>query len=669
MAEEKKKQYVSNNAQLMAEWDSDKNNEAGLDPHKLTCGSGIKAWWKCDSNHSWQAQISSRSRGAGCPYCSGRFAVSGVNDLQTLFPKVADEWDYKKNSDLPSQISSYSQKKAWWICPIGHSYQCTVNHRSQGDGCPYCSNHKVLVGYNDLATKNSELVKEWDYAKNHPLLPSMVTPNSGKKVWWMCSKGHGWEAIIYSRSNGNGCPICANKRVLPGYNDLATLNPQLASEWNHKKNNDLLPSMFTPNSGTKVWWICSRGHEWKASIDHRTNGRGCPVCLTDRRSSFPEQAIFYYLSKEFPQTQNRYKLNQKYELDIYLPELNIAVEYDGVFFHASDKAIRNEKSKNAACYNEKILLIRIKEDRNTKATYVEHWNQYLTKIVFNPDNDYKYLQSALVELISILNEIQGVMLDINLERDRTKILELLKQSDVKNNLEERCPEIAAEWNYQRNGSLLPSSFAWASNQSVWWKCSNGHEYQAIIANRTVLARNCPVCAIKRRAESKHITNVTKRNFYVYCRENGKDYLLNEWDFDANDGKTPEDYSTGNGNPVWWICKTCSYKWQASIPNRIKGTGCPQCYILRRKKQKNSTPVNSENALTTWCHKNNRASILAEWNHQKNKYPPENYSYGSHAIVWWKCCTCNHEWEAEIKSRALGRGCPECAKQKRKKNKE
>jgi hypothetical protein len=243
---------------------------------------------------------------------------------------------------------------------------------------------------------------------------------------------------------------------------------------------------------------------------------------------------------------------------------------------------------------------------------------------------------------------------------------LLKQSDVADNLEEKCPEIAAEWNYFRNGLLRPDSFAWASNQSVWWICPQGHEYQAKISNRTVLNRNCPICAVQKRSKSRHQRSVEKHNFQDWCYEHGKDFLIDEWDIDANAGKTPNGYSTGSNQPVWWNCRTCGNKWQALIPNRIKGTGCPQCSIQLRKMHQNSKPVIGDNSLTSWCHANNRTDLLYEWNGLKNQYPAENYTYGSHTKVWWKCKECGNEWEAEIKARTRGNGCPFCSRNRNSK---
>ena len=65
---------------------------------------------------------------------------------------------------------------------------------------------------------------------------------------------------------------------------MQTLNPVLASEWNYEKNNDLTPADVMLNSGKKVWWKCSKGHEWQATIDSRNRGNGCPKCYKERKS-------------------------------------------------------------------------------------------------------------------------------------------------------------------------------------------------------------------------------------------------------------------------------------------------------------------------------------------------------------------------------------------------
>ena len=83
---------------------------------------------------------------------------------------------------------------------------------------------------------------------------------------------------IANRVAGNRCPYCANQKVLAGYNDLATTNPELLEEWDYEKNGSFLPNDFTQSSNKKVWWKCNLGHEWLAAINSRNAGNGCPYC-------------------------------------------------------------------------------------------------------------------------------------------------------------------------------------------------------------------------------------------------------------------------------------------------------------------------------------------------------------------------------------------------------
>lgn len=143
MAEKKEKRYVSDNAQLMAEWNWEKNNDLNFDPRTLTLGNNKKVWWKCSKGHEWQATIYSRNAGCGCPYCSGRFAIKGENDLQTVNPTLANEWNYDKNNELtPASVLPSSNKKVWWKCSKGHEWQATIANRNKGSGCPKCYREK-----------------------------------------------------------------------------------------------------------------------------------------------------------------------------------------------------------------------------------------------------------------------------------------------------------------------------------------------------------------------------------------------------------------------------------------------------------------------------------------------------------------------------------------------
>lgn len=196
--------------------------------------------------------------------------------------ELIGEWNWEKNNTLgfyPQKLSCGSGKKVWWKCQKGHEWQAVIGSRNNGYGCPFCSGLRVLRGVNDLETVNPELCKEWNYKRNIGISPDLFFPNSDKKVWWKCELGHEWQASIGHRNKGRGCPICAGKQVLTGFNDLASTNPEVAKEWEVERNMGVTPENVTPNSHKKAWWKCSVcGNEWQAIISERNRGYGCPKC-------------------------------------------------------------------------------------------------------------------------------------------------------------------------------------------------------------------------------------------------------------------------------------------------------------------------------------------------------------------------------------------------------
>ena len=240
---------------------------------EVIAGSEKKLLWICNSGHEWKATLGSRSKGAGCPYCSNKKILIGFNDLATTNQELAQE--VSSNSKIKAtEVSAGSKKKLLWVCSKGHEWESTAAHRSEGNGCPYCSNQKLLTGFNDLATTNPQLAKE--VSPNSKIKATEATTFSNRKILWQCSNGHEWEDEVNHRSNGRGCPYCSNKKILIGFNDLATTNPKLAKEVS--PNSKIKATEVTAGSNKKLLWICSRGHEWEAVVSSRSNGCGCPKC-------------------------------------------------------------------------------------------------------------------------------------------------------------------------------------------------------------------------------------------------------------------------------------------------------------------------------------------------------------------------------------------------------
>lgn len=250
----------------------------------LKRASHRKISWVCPKGHTWQARVYSVTGGCGCPYCAGFTPVPGETDLATTHPALAAEWS-EENSLTPAQVSHGSQKRVRWRCPNGHEYEAAVYARAAGCGCPYCSGKKAMPGETDLATTHPALCAEWDREKNS-ISPRDVTAGSHRAIWWRCARGHSWQAAPYTRVGGAGCPYCANRKILPGFNDLATTHPALCREWDAERNGALTPEQLSFGSNRRVWWRCGEGHVWRAAVFSRTRERssGCPVCSGTTRS-------------------------------------------------------------------------------------------------------------------------------------------------------------------------------------------------------------------------------------------------------------------------------------------------------------------------------------------------------------------------------------------------
>ena len=618
------------------EWHKEKNGD--VLPTSITWGSNKKFWWKCSKcGHEWQAIVSDRTSGHnGCPTCANKVLFKGYNDLATRFPEIAKEWHPTKNNNLtPSDVVSGSGKKVWWLCSKGHEYQQSVLQKTSiGQGCPICANQKILIGYNDLATTHPEIAKEWHPTKNADLTPSDVIAGSKRKVWWICSNGHSYEQSLDKRTRRNyNCPYCSGEKVWKGYNDLATINPRLASEWHPIKNGDLKPIDVTGGSGKRVWWKCPIGHEYQAVVrDRNKDNTNCPICNLRKSTSFPEQAILYYVKKLWPNSVNKYKdcFNNTMEFDVYIPELKIAIEYDGAQWHKTDSEYKREVKKYEFCKENEIFLIRVKEQAK------QQWNDTADKIYYVPKinrRNFYPLERIILHLFETIRGLKEPFWTINIEKDKNEILNYLSKID--NSLADMRPDIASKWNYEKNANLTPNMFSVGSNEVVWWKCPDcGKEWKTSINSMTSSRYGCSTCgSIKRGKEFTKLRVMQRGSLAEKMPE-----LAKERHPTKNGDLTPNDITVGRFKPVWWKCQKCGYEWQSSPNNRKKGIGCPCCA--------GRVPKSGMNDLKT-----KYPGIAKEWNYEKN-YPlqPEEFLPGSGKTVWWKCSICGKSWQARVVTR-------------------
>lgn len=554
-------------------------------------------------------------------------------------------------------------------------------------------------GINDLETycianNRKELLEEWDYTKNNGLKPSDICYGTGKKIWWIGKCGHSYSASPNKRTKDNtGCPYCCNShaKLLTGFNDLATTNPELVSSWDYEKNGQLLPTMVMKGQHIKVWWKGICGHSWQASVYHRVQGRGCPICRKESKTSFPEQAIFYYVQKCFPDAENsNISVLRGKELDIYIPSQKVGIEFDGSYWH-SNKA--KDENKNALCEKAGIRLFRIRDIQCPPLIP----NPFVHIIDYNPQTD-----DSLIHALQILATKLGVSFDISLEQDRIDIYNRFIAQRKYQSLSRLYPHLSKEWNYDKNGNLTPELVNAMSNKKVWWKCENGHEWQSFIHARAK-GSGCPYCNgnrllkglndletlypdilkywnyEKNEIRPDEVTSKSSIKVWWHCPVCGNDFtsivankvnhpnscpycthripivgktdlnsvnplLAKEWDIEKNNRLSPKDVTSSSDKKVWWRCEL-NHSFQSTIANRKAGKGCPYC--------SGHKVLLGFNDLA-----HQQPELVEEWNFEKNAFSPESVTTHSGKKAWWKCSK-GHEWQATIDSRSNGVGCPYC----------
>jgi translation initiation factor IF-1 len=270
--------------EIAKQWHPTKNGD--LKPTDVSYGSMKKVWWQCENGHEWQSKIYPRIYRKGrdkCKYCR-KLSVSKDYNLQITHPQHAKVWHPTKNGDLkPTDVTYGGKLEAWWKCENGHEWQEIIWNKTMSKNvCKRCSKSIISEHYN-LEITRPDLIKLWHPTKNGNLKPTDVTHSSTVKVWWKCENGHEWQTKISSKTRSSTkCKYCRNLCSVPQTN-LSTTHPHLVKEWHPTKNGDLKPENVTYGSNRKVWWVCSDGHEWQATINKRTRkGKekptGCPRC-------------------------------------------------------------------------------------------------------------------------------------------------------------------------------------------------------------------------------------------------------------------------------------------------------------------------------------------------------------------------------------------------------
>ena len=367
--------------------------------------------------------------------------------------------------------------------------------------------------------------------------------------------GHEWDGNPNNLLNGHICRKCGRKVAAQNRHLAATRSnnfadhfPHLLDEWNYEGNGNQRPEDLSAGCDFVAKWVCPFGHHYSAKICDRTKKKSldCPVCNIRNLTSFPEQAIFFYVKEHFPDAINRYKQGfGKQELDIYIPTLNTGIEYDGRVWHKN--ALEREMKKYEKCKAFGITLIRVREgipnDDPSSVCDIQLNSDYAS-------DGFAGLDRAITTLFSILN----ISSDIDSKRDSLVIKQQYYSTLKSGSFAQLYPEIAAEWDYEANGALTPEMFFPGSQDLVHWTCPKGHKYKAKIADR-VYGSDCSKCAgLKRK---------TTEEFREEMRVKQPDILVIGEYINSKTG-------------ILCRCLKCGHEWYPTPNTVLRNHGCPAC---------------------------------------------------------------------------------------------
>lgn len=502
-------------------------------------------------------------------------------------PELMRYWDTERNTVSPSTVLEKTIAYMHFRCPDNpeHRWMAKVSDMARNCKCPGCiagadrklpQRRRVKRG-NSFAEAHPDIAKEWYQPYNGIITPYHINRCSANKYWFCCDKHDViWETKPYLRGQkGSSCPLCkleklhsSNSRPPEG-GSLGDLYPDLASEWHKKRNGDVTPFDICPQSHTDFWWTCryNKSHVWRASPHNRINGgTGCPECSKWQHTSFPEKAIYYYVSKAFPDVLESHNPNPdvfgRKTFDIYIPSEGIAIEYDGQTWHGDEN---RDIEKDLLCLRKGIRVIRVREPEcpvySPLLTTYYVFRQHTTS--------FESLDICIKEVLRITNA--NIDFTVDTEADAPEIYNLLSLSRSKHSVAERYPELVAEWDPEDNNGLELSAFRPSSTYKGTWTCDKNHKYVGSIRHRCA-GHGCRKCKLMKPKPGKSLRDICPN-------------IAEEWAY-ATDGSTvtPDDVGPSSSLEVHWKCSSpsCDKEWDASVVRRTQYGDKPYCRKCRSK---------------------------------------------------------------------------------------
>lgn len=296
-------------------------------------------------------------------------------------------------------------------------------------------------------------------------------------------------------------------------NCLASRFPQIAKELVDGLNEGLNGRNIRPSYGKRPLWFCCReGHLYEAWVYNRTGrGDGCPMCGRRKKTSFMEQAIFYYLKKCGYNIQNNQE-DRGNSIDVLLRKMQVVVEYNSRYYHMRvwqkqeaevlERAL--DKYQQLSRYYRVFVVTEWKEEADALAGLKSPPIFPILVPVYNyAKKTLAAYDQKIQELLRMVFPDRESYPGVDIQRDELEILAQYVSSAIEHSFQDRYPQLAKDWDWQRNGTLAPNMFAPSTQHKFYWICRNcGRSYRMSMNNRQKVNPDaCPFCCRKSRYPS------------------------------------------------------------------------------------------------------------------------------------------------------------------------
>ena len=292
----------------------------------------------CPKGHFFEIRYNDFQQGHRCSVCYGNKKYS-YNQIK----EYIESFDYLLVSKEYKNVGT----KLNLVCPKKHFFDMSYSCFRQGQRCPECAGVKKY-SYNQI----KEYIERFGYK-----LVSKEYKNNNVKMELVCPEGHGFEIVYSSFRRGHRCPICVGNKKL-SYGHIK----QYIENFGYS-----LVSKEYKNTHTKMEMVCTKGHKFEMSYSGFQTGYRCPICIKSRGEKEVlnfVQSIYGGRIVENDRTQIiNPKTGYNLELDIFLPELNKAIEYNGEYWHSKDNIKNKDNQKLVQCKSKGIELLVIEDEK------------------------------------------------------------------------------------------------------------------------------------------------------------------------------------------------------------------------------------------------------------------------------------------------------------------